>query len=59
MHVAFIVTVNLDDTSDLPGVAAEIGDDLTNFEVIEVHPWARPTLQPVPITTQQPNTTIQ
>jgi hypothetical protein len=64
MHVSFIVTVNLDDTSDLPGVALEIEDDLVNFEVVEVHPWARPSLTiqgpspTVPTTTQQPTQNI-
>jgi hypothetical protein len=65
MHVSFILTVNLDDTSDLPGIASEIEDDLANFEVISVHPWARPSLAiqgpsvtAVP-TTQQPTQNIQ
>jgi hypothetical protein len=60
MNVAFIVTVNLDDTSDLPGVASEIEDDLTNggFDVTMVHAWQRPSLtQVAPITV--PTTTTQ
>ncbi len=57
MHVAFIVQLNLDDLSDLPGVAQEITDDLGNFEVLSVVPWQRPSLQlNVPTQTQQPNT---
>ena len=65
MNVAFIVTINLDDLSDLPGVAGEIEDDLSNFEVVSVAPWARPSLQqtvgpiPGPTTTQQPTTRTQ
>jgi hypothetical protein len=69
MNVTFLVTINLDDLSDLPGVAAEIQDDIENsgFEVLSVAPWARPALTQqgimppsptVPITTQQPNQNI-
>jgi hypothetical protein len=58
MNVTFLVTINLDDLTDLSGVAEEITDDLGNFEVVSVAPWARPTLsQNVPIQTTQP--TIQ
>jgi hypothetical protein len=67
MNVTFIVTINLDDTSDLPGTAAEIEDDLNNsgFEVTMVHAWARPSLTlagplpNVPTTTQQTQTQDQ
>jgi hypothetical protein len=65
MNVTFIVTINLDDTSDLPGTAAEIEDDLNNsgFEVTAVHAWARPSLAvappTVPTTTQQQPTQEQ
>lgn len=55
MNVAFIVNLNLDDLSDLQGVAQEINDDLSQagFEVVQVAPWQRPSLQAaVPITTQ-------
>lgn len=61
MNVTFLTTVRLDDLSDLPGVATEISDDLTQsgFEVISVVPWARPSLTQtptVPNITQQPTT---
>jgi len=63
VNVAFIVTLNLDDLSDLPGVAAEVSDDLehSGFEVTNVQPWARPTLsQGAPIVpTTQPNQQTQ
>ena len=65
MNVTFLVTVNLDDLSDLSGIAEEITDDLGSFEVISVTPWARPTLAQqinVPTTTQptiQPNQTTK
>ena len=66
MHVTFLIAINLDDLSDLPGVAQEINDDLnqSGFEVLSVAPWARPALQPiVPTQTQtqpitQPNQNI-
>ena len=60
MNVAFIATVNLDDLSDLAGVAQEINDDLaqSGFEVISVAAWARPALAQVaptvPTTQTQP-----
>lgn len=62
MQVAFITTVNLDDLSDLVGVAQEISDDLTQggFEVISVHAWQRPALTqlgPTAVPTTQPNIT--
>jgi len=46
MQVTFLVALNLDDLSDLPGIAQEISDDLTQagFEVKEVAPWQRPSL---------------
>jgi hypothetical protein len=67
MNVAFITVLNLDDLSNLPDVAAEISDDLSNsgFEVVSVQPWARPSLGQTPInvptinpqpTNQQTNT---
>jgi hypothetical protein len=46
MTVAFILKVNLDDLSDLEGVAADIGDTVSEagFEVQDVQPWARPSI---------------
>ena len=60
MNTAFIVIINLDDLSDLPGVAAEISDDLSasGFEVTAVHAWARPALTTNVPTTQTPTTNI-
>jgi hypothetical protein len=47
MNVAFIVQINLDDLSNLPDVSREIQEDLNNagFEVVQVKPWQRPSLQ--------------
>jgi hypothetical protein len=47
MNVAFIVQINLDDLSDLPGTSREIQEDLNNagFEVVQVKPWQRPSLE--------------
>lgn len=65
MNVAFITVLNLDDLSDLVGVAQEINDDLTStgFEVTSVAPWQRPTLAQgaptVPTTTQPIQTQTQ
>jgi hypothetical protein len=61
MDVTFLATVNLDDLSDLPGVAQEINDDLTQsgFEVVQVAPWARPTLAQGTPTLQTPNVPTQ
>jgi hypothetical protein len=58
MNVAFITVLNLDDLSDLPGVATEINDDLTQsgFEVISVQPWARPSTAPTTAVPTQPIT---
>jgi hypothetical protein len=66
MNVAFITEINLDDLSNLPDVAREIQEDLTNagFEVVSVAPWKRPSLEqggtplfgtnvPTPTTQQQ------
>jgi hypothetical protein len=46
MNVAFIVQINLDDLSDLPGQAMEIQQDLQDagFDVKAVAPWQRPSL---------------
>jgi hypothetical protein len=46
MNVAFIVQINLDDLSDLPGQAMEIQQDLQDagFDVKTVSPWQRPSL---------------
>lgn len=52
MNVTFLVTINLDDLSDLPSIAGEITDDLNTFEVVSVVPWARPSQPTVPTTTQ-------
>lgn len=59
MRVTFLATVNLDDLSDLPGVAQEISDDLqqSGFEVVSVAPWARPSLQQAVGPTIGPTTT--
>jgi hypothetical protein len=63
MHVSFITTINLDTLEDLPSVAQEISDDLTQsgFDVISVDPWARPSLQAQPVVTplSQPTQTQQ
>jgi hypothetical protein len=47
MNVAFIAEINLDDLSNLPDVAREIEEDLTNagFEVVSVKAWQRPSLE--------------
>jgi len=61
MTVAFIAQINLDDLSNLPDVAREIQEDLTNagFDVKSVEAWQRPSLlQGVPQTTQQQNENI-
>jgi hypothetical protein len=64
MNVAFIVTINLDDLSDLPGLAEEIQQTLdeAGFETKSVAPWARPALQQqgiVPMSQNQQQTTNQ
>lgn len=56
MNVAFIVQLNLDDLSDLPGTSRDIEQDLGNagYEVVSVHPWQRPSLN----LTELPTTTV-
>jgi hypothetical protein len=58
-QVTFLVALNLDDLSDLPGVSAEISDDLdkSGFQVLSVAPWQRPSLtqgQPINVPQTQP-----
>ena len=61
MNVTFLTTVRLDDLGDLPGVASEINDDLTQggFDVMSVVPWARPSLTQVQPTVPTPNQQTQ
>jgi len=49
MDVTFLVAVRLDTLEDLPAVAQEINDDLSQsgFDVISVAPWQRPSLTAV------------
>lgn len=59
MNVTFLLNLNLDDLSDLNGVANEIEDDLSaHFTVNSVKPWARPAATPTanPLTTIPPIT---
>jgi hypothetical protein len=64
MYVAFIATINLDDLSDLAGLAEEIEQTLgeAGFEVKSVAPWARPSLVQtgaLPMSQNQQQTTNQ
>lgn len=47
MNVTFLITLNIQDLSDLAGIADEIENDLNDFEVISVKPWARPAGNPL------------
>lgn len=47
MNVTFLVELNLSDLSDLLGVVDEIEQDLSDFEVVSVKPWARPSGNPL------------
>lgn len=49
MQVAFIVKLDLPDTTNLPGLALELQDDLADagHVVLSVQPWARPTLETI------------
>lgn len=44
MTRTFLVSLNLTDTSDMPGLAQDISDDLNaaGHNVISVHPWGTP-----------------
>lgn len=47
MKATFLVSMSIEDDSDLAVVAADISDRLEDrFAVINVKPWARPTTQP-------------
>lgn len=61
VNVAFILTINLDDLSDLPGQSAEISDHLNDlgFNVVSCAPWRRPSLEQGGIPLEQPTTTQQ
>lgn len=47
MNVTFLVEINIQDLSDLVGVADEIEHDLADFDVVSVKPWARPSGNPL------------
>jgi len=55
MNATFLVTLNLDDVSMVQQIAEDIDNDLmdSGYEVVEVKPWARPTLN---IATSEPTT---
>jgi len=46
VNATFLVTLNLDDVSMVQQIAEDIDSDLmdSGYEVVEVKPWARPTL---------------
>lgn len=47
MEATFLVRINLMDLMDLEGASEDLADSLDRdgFEVIEVKPWARPSLE--------------
>jgi hypothetical protein len=52
MTVTYLVAINIDDPSEVEGLALEIDDILTDqgIDVTSVAPWARPTMgEPKPL----------
>ena len=54
MTATFLVTLNIEDAAAIPQYAMDIEDDLSEsgYDIIEVKPWARPSLGIVPESVQ-------